>query len=101
MFNWSYFNIVMTPVHKFSIRREEQFNNLVGSLGDMRNKGEFYDVSLASEGRHVIRAHKVILSANSALIREFLNKLIEHQPLIYLRGVDGQVLQNIIDFIYD
>ena len=61
---------------------------------------KFYDVTLLSEDYHKIRAHRVILSSNSKVFKNML--LNEHHPypLIFMRGVEKNILEALINFIY-
>ncbi len=73
----------------------------------------FFDVSLAVEDEdEVIRAHRVILSSCSPFFASVLAKQARAagpgagllaalvHPVIYLRGVTGQDLRNVLDFMY-
>jgi hypothetical protein len=59
----------------------------------------FSDVTLACDDEE-IKAHKLILSSNSLVFRNILQKNTDRRPIIYLRGVKIEELRLIINFIY-
>jgi hypothetical protein len=59
-------------------------------------------VTLACEDGTIIEAHKVVLFSGST----FFSKMFEirnshHNPLIYMRGLKGSDLTNVVDFLYN
>ena len=61
---------------------------------------EFCDVTLASADGQKIMAHKVILAASSSIFRNMLVNENHSHPLIFMRGVNQQVLVALMDFMY-
>ena len=69
------------------------------SFGELRDGDDFTDVTLACEDESV-KAHKVILSASSPFFNKLLKSIPHPRPLIYMRGVKGEDLVAMVDFIY-
>ena len=81
------------------------------SLGDFRNEDDFFDVTLAADSSNgsieAIRAHKLILSACSPVLRSLLreqsrlNASSQMMPvMLYLRGISTRGLKHVLDFVY-
>ena len=65
----------------------------------IQTEEKFHDVTIACDNSE-IKAHKVILSANSSVFRSILNKSHHPHPVIYMRGIKFKDICNILDFIY-
>lgn len=81
---------------KFCLRWNDFSENFKNAVLDLRSREDFFDVTLAVDGRsvEVVRAHKVILAACSP----FFHSLLADQamasvgnPIIFLRGIRMQV----------
>ena len=66
---------------------------------DLRTEKELFDVTLACDDG-TIEAHKVVISASSSFFRNVFKKTKQPHPFIYLRGVDYQFLEALLDYIY-
>ena len=76
--------------------------NIRESFQLMREENSYCDVTLASEDGHTVNAHRVILAAGS----EFFSGIIRQansttRIFLYLKGIKGQELENILDFLYN
>ena len=78
--------------HTFSSHGQELFKDLLESQ-------EFSDVTLISDDQHQYRVHKFILSACSTVFRNILTSS-PHNSSIYLRGINHEELDSILQFIY-
>ena len=79
------------------------WNNYSDHLRDMMKKmmnDDFTDVTLVSEDRKHIKAHKNILSACSPVFKDIVNLEQSSKPIIYLRGINFSDLESIMQFIY-
>merc|ERR1719309_1759103 len=89
----------MTPVN-FSLKWKDFHQNIVTSIDDYRQEEKLFDVTLVSDDDKQFLAHKIILSACSLFFqRVFFNNPHSH-PLLYMKGVNSNHLQSILDFIY-
>ena len=67
---------------------------------DLLTDQDFTDVTLSCDDEKQIKAHKVILSASSPVMKRILKYNPHQNPLIYLKGVKFEDLQNMVQFIY-
>ena len=59
------------------------------------------DVTLVSEDRQILKAHRFVLCAGSLFLRKMLKFAhINSSPLLYMRGASGNLLRNILQFLY-
>ena len=75
-------------------------DNLIYSVGALKNDNNFTDVTLACEDGTQVEAHKVILASSSPFFQNLLSRKKHTHPLIYMRGVKSEDLLAIIDFLY-
>ena len=66
---------------------------------ELRMEDNFCDMSLACEDK-IIKAHKVIISFYSPIIKSILMSNETSHSLIYLKGVQYKDLQYLIEFMY-
>ena len=67
---------------------------------DVIKDQNFCDVTLVSDDHKPFLAHRYILSSFSPVLKNFLLNNPHSHPLIYLRGVNHQELDSILQFIY-
>ncbi len=98
----------------FCLRWNDFQDNVTGAFRDIRSQEDFFDVTLAcpdgdrEDLLRPLRAHKLILSACSPLLRRMLRGLASlpgaasaaAAPLLYLRGVRRRDLEYVLDFMY-
>ena len=88
--------------------KQEDFNitwhtftdHLREMLHDMRTLNELTDVTLVSEDKKHFKAHKVVLSACSPVFKSIISENVLTSPLIYLRGIQSDEIETILQFIY-
>ena len=90
----------MTASGKFCLKWNDFNYNIGSSFRSMREDPDFSDVTLACEGNTNIEAHKVILAASSKFFKAVLQQNNHPHPLIYMRGIKGNQLSDIIDYMY-
>ena len=70
-------------------------------LGELKSDGTFADVTLVTDDKKSIRAHRNILSACSSVFKDILKLHAENnQTVIFLRGVKQSEIEAILEFIY-
>ena len=80
--------------HKYSDHLRETMQGMLIS-------DSFTDVTLVSDDKKSIKAHKNILSACSPVFENILLMEIQNQhPVIYLRGIQFSEIESILQFIY-
>ena len=61
---------------------------------------QYSDVTLVSGDKTQFKAHKIVLSAASSVLKTIIDGNPSQNPLIYLRGIGSQELESILQFIY-
>ena len=74
--------------------------NVKSRLSDVIKEQSFCDVTLVSDDQKPFQAHRYVLSTFSPVLRDILLNNPHSHPLIYLRGVNHQELDSILQFIY-
>ena len=90
----------MDRSESFSLQWDQFESNLGSKFADLRGGEHFSDVTLVSEDGQVVKAHKVLLSATSPVLNAILKSQDHPKPLIFMRGVNADVLSSLLDFIY-
>ncbi|KAF8771555.1 protein abrupt-like [Argiope bruennichi] len=82
-----------------SLKSNNFSSSLINSLDHFKDVDSFVDVTLVCEG-HNVKAHKIILSAGSNLLRRLLLANPAKHPIIILTETKYDTLRIIIDFLY-
>ena len=85
-------------MEKYCLKWEEFQINTTQCFRELRD--DFCDVTLVSEDKQQIKAHKIILAASSNWFRDTLKDIQNPNPLIFMRSIQGNQLSNIIDYMY-
>ena len=85
---------------KFSLKWNDYQTNWSQSLSRLRNDTEMSDVTLVTEDKVKISAHKILLSFCSNVFNFILKESKQTNPLIYLGGISSVNLGFILDYIY-
>ena len=67
---------------------------------ELFNAEKHSDVTLVCEDQIQFKAHRIILSACSSVFRNIIDNNPSQHPLIYLRGIQSQEMESILQFIY-
>ena len=76
---------------------KHQISSTVRKLYKNKN---YSDVTLVSDEHQTTEAHKSILSACSPVMKSLLLDNPHPHPIVYLRGIESQELDSLIQFIY-
>ena len=76
------------------------FQKYVAVARSKMKANEFWDVTLVSNDNCKFEAHRIILSSSSEVFKNLLINERHPNPLIFMSGVKGSVLQAVLDFIY-
>lgn len=97
----------MGSSENFRLKWNDYESSVSGAFRELRQDADFFDVSLSCDESHgrTLQAHKVILSACSAIFKSMLKEQLAFSSptahlLIYLRGVRYSELSSILDFVY-
>ena len=69
-------------------------------MGDMMKTDDFTDVTLVSDDKKHIKAHRNILAACSPFFKNILQIEERNNHIIYLRGIQYSELELLLEFIY-
>ena len=74
--------------------------NIISSVGNLREDQEFTDVTLACEDGRRIEAHKIILAGSSPFFDNLLKRNKHSHPLVYMKGMKSEDMAAIVNFLY-
>ena len=69
-------------------------------LQDLSRSDDNTDVTLVCDDKEQFKAHKIILSASSPLLKTLLDAHSQNDSVIYLTEVQSQEIMSILEFIY-
>ena len=64
------------------------------------SSNELTDVTLVSEDKKEFKAHKVVLSASSSVLKSIIKHSKLSRPIIHLEGIQSPEIESILQFIY-
>ena len=69
-------------------------------LHEMMKSDQLTDVTLVCDDKRQFKTHKIILSACSTVFKSIINDLPQNSSVIYLRGIQHQEMESILEFMY-
>ena len=81
--------IMLIKTTNFQTKVSERYQNVQSS-------GDLCDVTLVSEDKGRIDAHKVILATASSVLKDLFGSLNHAHPMIFMRGVSSNQLNSMI-----
>ena len=84
---------------KYSLSWQAYSDHLREMMQEIMND-DFADVTLISEDKKQIKAHKNIVSACSLVLKDIVNIEGSTKSIIYLKGINFSELESIMQFIY-
>ena len=86
---------------KYTLTWHTYPDHLRGMMKEMMTSEDFADVTLVSDDKKTIRAHRNILSGSSTVLKEILKMETQsNHPVIYLRGIQYLEIESILQFMY-
>ena len=70
------------------------------TIRNLADDSQFTDVTLISDDKRRIKAHKVILCSSSIFFNEILSETPTDHPMLFLKGINHSELQAIVKFMY-
>ena len=87
--------------NKYTLTWQTYSDHLRYILKDLSSDDSFADVTLVTDDKKQIKAHRNILSACSSVFKEILQiNTNNNYPVIYLRGIQYPEMESILQFIY-
>ena len=90
----------MGQAGRFRIDWDDFKSTAADRFRDLIGKTDFSDVTLVSGDGQRIPSHQVILASGSSFFRTLLEEETTPKPLILMRGVDSNILEPLITFLY-
>ena len=91
----------MQSQDRYSFTWQTYSDHLRETLKEMMTSSDFADVTLVTDDKQQIKAHRNILSACSPVFKNILTlDSGNNHPVIYLRGIQHLEMESIIKFIY-
>ena len=91
----------MHPQEMHTLTWNRYSDHLREMVNEMMTSSQFADVTLVTDDKQLIRAHRNILSACSPVFKNILNLDSSiANPVIYLRGIQNSEMVSIMQFIY-
>ena len=84
----------------YNLQWQDYTDHLREMLHSMLKSTEFTDVTLVCNDDQEIQAHKVVLTASSPVFKRMLRNKNHPNPIIYLKDVNFQDMDSILQFIY-
>ena len=84
----------------FKLKLQSHTEAIKESLKGIKDYPELADVTLISEDQVLLKAHKLILSMFSPVLRSLLGLSSEGNTVIHMRGTRGKDIQSLLDYIY-
>merc|ERR1712002_1396737 len=89
-----------TASEKFTLKWSQFETTTRESLKALHAQDHLTDVTLLSADDQQINAHKVVLSGSSPYFQRVLTKNPNDHPLLFMNGINMDVLKAIVAFIY-
>ena len=90
----------MMHPENFSLTWHTYSDHLRDMMKELMMKDDFADVTLVSENRKHMKAHKNILSACSPVLKDIVKLEQSAKPIIYMKGIKFSELEAIMQFMY-
>ena len=91
----------MKRLEKYTLTWHNYSDHLREALQEMMSTSDFADVTLVTDDKQQIRAHRSILSTCSPVFKNILHLSHDNSnPVIYLRGIQHSEMKLIMQFIY-
>ena len=85
---------------KYNLEWHSYTDHLRNMLHEMRKSNDLTDVTLVCDDKRQFKAHKIVLSACSSVFKSIINDLPHNSSVIYLRGIQHQEMESILEFMY-
>ena len=86
---------------KFCLKWNDFQTNVTNSFKRLRKADDFYDVTLVSDDKQQLSAHKIVLASSSEYFKDVLKNNKHSHPMLCLNGVNSQELNSILDYMYN
>merc|ERR1712126_777601 len=85
---------------KYNLNWHTYSDHLREMLHNMRKSESLTDVTLVCDDQTQFKAHRIVLSACSSVFKSIIDSLPLNSSVIYLRGIQHQEMESILEFMY-
>ena len=85
---------------KYNLNWHTYSDHLREMLHNMRISETLTDVTLVCDDQKQFKTHKIVLSACSTVFKNIIDSLPQNTSVIYLRGIQHQEMESILEFMY-
>ena len=86
---------------KYTVTWHSHQDYLREIMWGMMTSDDFTDVTIVTDDKKTLKAHRNILSACSPVFKNILQmEITNNHPVIYLRGIQYSEMESILQFIY-
>merc|ERR1712126_241775 len=85
---------------KYNLNWHTYSDHLRDLLHNMRKLEYLTDVTLVCDDQRQFKAHKIVLSACGTVFKNIIDSLPLNSSVIYLRGIQHQEMESILEFMY-
>ena len=86
---------------KYCLTWNTYSDHLRGMLHNMMKSNYQTDVTLVCDDKIHYKAHKIVLSACSPVMKDIIDNCAQEKtPIIYLKGIQHQEIESLLEFIY-
>ena len=86
---------------KYAFKWHTYTDHLREMMKEMMTSEDFADVTLVSDDKKIIKAHRNILSTCSPVFKDILyTQAQSNHPVIYLRGIQYSEIESILQYMY-
>ena len=85
----------------FCLKWNDFQSNAARAFSNLRKEDDFYDVTLVSDDRIHVSAHKLVLSACSEYFKSILKQNKHSNPMLCLQGINSNEMNNVLNYIYN
>ena len=80
----------------------QDFNATVTrTFREIKEDGDFCDVTIVCEDDQQMEAHRIILAAASSVFKSMFKQTWHPHPVVFLRGMKGKYLTSMMSYIYE
>ena len=85
---------------KYELLWHTYSDHLREMLHELHTSEELMDITLVCDDKRILKAHKIVLSACSSVFQSIIHDLPPNSSVIYLRGIQHQEMESILEFMY-
>ena len=85
---------------KYTLTWHTYSGHLREMLQKMKKENYLTDVTLVSEDKKLVKAHKIVLSACSTVFKDIVDSISDNDSVIYLKGIQNLEVESLLEFMY-